>query len=169
MQIFSRFYPAIFSAIALLGTALPFNSGSVRGNLLDFPNAISDVGQVTSLINPSSQTVSTGTATAIAWLVYLVPVLAIVIIVLNFRGAVDRALLLFVSIAWLLILFFVPYFSIMELINSNPLLRGVVNFTGGPHLSADIGVGGWLIFAAAIGLLLSSTGLFTYKPNQGRA
>ncbi len=169
MHIVSRFYPAIFSAIALLGTALPFNSGSVRGNLLDFPNAISDVGQVTSLINPSSQTVSTGTATAIAWLVYLVPALAIAIIVLNFRGAVDRAFLLFVGIAWLLILFFVPYFAIMELINSNPLIRGLVNFTGGPRLSADIGVGGWLIFAAAIGLLLCSIGFFAYTPSQRKA
>ena len=125
MPAIARFYPAIFSAIALLGCVLPFGTGGAgpgEANLLDFPSAMSQLGKLSSIFNPSDSSVSTGTASLIASLVYIVPVLAIVIIVLNFRGTVEKTLQLFTAIAWLLAIFFVPYFAILSLINSNPLL-----------------------------------------------
>lgn len=102
-----------------------------------------------------------------AKLVYIIPLLAVVVIAFNFRGEVPRTLQMFTAIAWLLGLFFVPYFSLHALINSNPLLRGLVDISGGMHLSGSFGLGGWLIFLAAIGLFLGSVGLLRFPAAKG--
>jgi len=172
MPAIARFYPAIFSAIALLGCVLPFGTGGAgpgEANLLDFPSAMSQLGKLSSIFNPSDSSVSTGTASLIASLVYIVPVLAIVIIVLNFRGTVEKTLQLFTAIAWLLAIFFVPYFAILSLINSNPLLRGLSDLSGGAQLQGNFGIGGWLIFMAAVGLSLASIGILKFEAVGKRA
>ena len=169
MQTFSRFYPAILSAIALLGCVLPFGSEASIGDgasLLDFPSSMSQAGQLSSIVNLSEAQASNGAAPLLAKLVYIIPLLAVVVIALNFRGEVPRTLQMFTSIAWLLGLFFVPYFALHTLINSNPLLRGLVDISGGMQLSGSFGLGGWLIFLAAIGLFLGSVGLLGSPPQR---
>ncbi len=170
MQTFSRFYPAILSAIALLGCVLPFGSEASIGDgasLLDFPSSMSQAGQLASIVNLSEARASNGVAPLLAKLVYIIPLLAVVVIAFNFRGEVPRTLQMFTAIAWLLGLFFVPYFSLHALINSNPLLRGLVDISGGMHLSGSFGLGGWLIFLAAIGLFLGSVGLLRFPAAKG--
>lgn len=144
---------------AALGSEASIGDGA---SLLDFPSSMSQAGQLSSIVNVSEANASSGGAPLIAKLIFVIPLLAILMIALNFRGEVPRTLQMFTSIAWVLGLFFVPYFALHTLINSNPLLRGLVDISGGMKLSVSFGLGGWLIFIAAIVLFLGSIGLIRF-------
>jgi hypothetical protein len=167
MNLLSRFMPAIFAALVLLGCILPLSGALVGINvtppsLLGTPGALAQAGSVMDLFGnvgrQQGEAHSTAAdAAAIARLLYIVPALALLIVVLNLRGSVPKWLELFAGISWVLLSMGLPVLAAQQLVNSSPMLKtfqSLAPSAGAAPLTFNPGTGGWLILLASAAIIL---------------
>ena len=94
----------------------------------------------------------------IARLVFLVPIVAVWVIVQNFRGNVGKALQWAAAATWILVRILVPYFVSRALLASMPpFFRDMANAFGGNNstfFSPNFGIGGWVLILSRVGMAL---------------
>ena len=97
----------------------------------------------------------------VARLVYLVPIMAVWVIVQNFRDNVGKSLQLTAAATWIIVPILVPYLTGKALLQSVPFLRDMAEAFGnqGTSFSLNLGIGGWVLVFSAIGMVLSAQGL----------
>jgi len=169
MTKYFRFLPAFFGALVLVGSILPYcSTGPQTVSLLNLPGTYAQAatamnmfggGPLAAMNGPRNQhSMQDGAeaAAVISKTLYIVPLFALMLIVLNLRGLVSRAVQLFAGIVWGAITLAVPYIAAQILIESNPLLKSLSSLAGsGPNFE----IGAWLILLASVGICLSALGI----------
>ena len=168
MNDLNRFFPAILGALAILGCLLPFGD---KGNLFSLPDAIAQAGNPVGFMGSGSRAsgVNGASLTFAVWiarLVFLVPIVAVWVIVQNFRGNVGKALQWAAAATWILVRILVPYFVSRALLASMPpFLRDMANAFGGNNstfFSLNFGIGGWVLILSGVGMALLAKGLLRF-------
>ena len=106
-------------------------------------------------------------AGAIARFLYIVPIAALLIIVINLRGLVSKPVQFLTGAAWAIVSIGVPYFAAEALMEANPTLKMLKSLTSSGSNDAQAfspGIGEWLILLASLGSMLSAFGILKARP-----
>ena len=98
---------------------------------------------------------------------YIVPVIALLIIVINLRRPVSKPIQFLTGATWAVVSIGVPYIAAEVLIEANPTLKMLKSFTSAGSsdgLSFSPGIGEWLIVLASLGSILSAFGVLRVRP-----
>lgn len=173
MNIVTRFIPAIFGLVVLLGSILPLTNmpnaaGAQPASLLGLPGVFDQAGAAMTLFNGighGQAAPPSNTASDIARFLYIVPLIALTIIILNLRGRVSRVMQFMAGGTWIVISVGAPLLAAQALIASNPLLKAFQSLApaSGSSLTFDPGIGGWLILLSSIGIISHAFGILKVR------
>jgi hypothetical protein len=168
------YVPLGAAGLVLLGCLLPFAASSGPGgqsvDLFSLPGQFAEAAHtLTAMAGPdmfgqqnAKPPADTGGAIWLARLLYIVPILAVTVVVVNLRGTVTRVLQFAVAAVWLLAPILLPVFVGQALVDSVPALGQMAKAfgqTAAPSFSLNLQAGGWLILLAALALALNASGL----------
>ena len=174
MNIVARFIPAIFGLIVLLGSILPLTNmpsaaGAQPASLLGLPGVFDQAGAAMAFFSGivhDQAAHTSNTASDIAKFLYVVPLIALAVILLNVRGRVSGFIQFMAGASWIVISVGVPLLAAQALVASSPLLKAFQSLApaaGGSTLTFDPGIGGWLILLSSIGIILHAVGILRVR------
>ena len=164
-----RYLPMALAGVIILGCILPF-SGAANPlvgtiNVFTLPTIFRQLGLL----------MGAGPAPLLAYAIYLIPLMAVIILLNGLAGAVSRGRQIAFGVANLLLSVLLPglvglaifLFSSGEIARMGRELGKMGRQMGWSPLdllNIDFGAGGWLIIIASIGLILSGLGKIKIAP-----
>jgi hypothetical protein len=155
-----RYLPMGLAGAIFLGCILPFSgTASLLGssiNVFTLPTTFRQLGAL----------IGAGPIPLLAYAIYLIPLMAIVILLNGLAGAVDKRRQVIFGVANILLCVLLPGLIVSGVIltSSSEIARAGRDFgkqmgwTPLDFIHTDLGAGGWLIVIASIGLILSGLG-----------